>query len=152
MLGLPSEADWPVNSVIPLDSFHNNSNLRRVQRSNLRNHLPGSMSEHALDLLDRMLDYNTLRRITAQEALTHPFFDDGEAAENAENQPVGAAKSAVEAGTDGKIDCELEGRVVGDEESRLGSLPDITNIFQPNILKRKRYINANANNSNNSKN
>ncbi len=27
VLGLPSDADWPVNSVIPLKSFHSNANL-----------------------------------------------------------------------------------------------------------------------------
>ena len=34
-----------------------------------------ALDDEALDLVTRMLDYNPRRRLTAREALAHPFFD-----------------------------------------------------------------------------
>lgn len=33
------------------------------------------MSETALDLLDRMLTFNPIKRITVEEALAHPYLE-----------------------------------------------------------------------------
>lgn len=55
---------------------------------------PGSPAE-ALDLLNRMLDLNPLRRITVDEALSHPFI---EAMHDPEDEPafVGAIDFSFE--------------------------------------------------------
>ena len=57
ILGLPAEKDWPENSVIPLDSFSGNGQLRRVQGAeNLRSLAP-ALDDQGLDLLARLLDF-----------------------------------------------------------------------------------------------
>ena len=74
ILGLPAEKDWPENSVIPLDSFSGNGQLRRVQGAeNLRSLAP-ALDDQGLDLLARLLDFNTHERITVREALDHLYF------------------------------------------------------------------------------
>ena len=156
ILGLPSEPDWPVNSVIPLKSFTNvnNMNMNRLNTNadaNLRKLLP-NMDDKALDLLKRLLDFNLNNRITARQALAHPYFEAMQATNetsasglvaqtgnmsssmnnlnenmNEINLNHGASALCAEGGSDQAGACGL------------GSLPDITNIFQPNILKRKRH-------------
>ncbi len=97
---------------------------------NLRKLIP-NMDEHALDLLKKLLDFNTQDRITAKDALDHVYFK----------------TSSVEGHLHGSASCD--GYLVGSDnraneqenDKPLLSLPDITNIFQPNILKRKRLKN-----------
>jgi len=48
-------------------------NFPSLQYNNLRAKFPDLQSE-GLDLLNRMLTYDPKKRITAQEALSHPFF------------------------------------------------------------------------------
>ena len=53
-------------------------------QSHLRQHArPGLLSDSLLDLLSRMLCFNPTTRITAEEALRHPYFADCEEAEAA---------------------------------------------------------------------
>lgn len=131
ILGLPSEKDWPVNSVIPLDSFNNNNNLKNVQaEGNLKKLIP-KMDENAIDLLKRLLDFNTQNRMTAKEALNHVYFKTS----SIESSHGGSASC------DGLIDYNLDNNNDQENEKPLLSLPDITNIFQPNIVKRKRLKN-----------
>lgn len=61
------------------------------------------------NLLIRLLDYNIYNRITARDALLHDFFKQDN---NKDDSRVQAASNTT--------------------------LPDITNFYQPNILKRKR--------------
>jgi serine/threonine protein kinase len=54
-------------------------------QSHLRQHArPGLLSDSLLDLLSRMLCFNPTTRITAEEALRHPYFADCEEAEAAQ--------------------------------------------------------------------
>lgn len=48
----------------------------------LRSRLP-YLTENGLDLMSRMLTYNPVKRITAEEALQHPYFSyvDGNASD-----------------------------------------------------------------------
>lgn len=78
ILGLPSEQEWPVNSVIALKSFTNaNSNLvykdYRVKSSSLKTLVP-CIDKEALDLLIHLLDFSLDTRYKASEALEHSFF------------------------------------------------------------------------------
>jgi serine/threonine protein kinase len=70
-MGTPNEANWPGVTQLPYyqKSFPN------WQGNSLRNLVP-SMDDLGLDLLKRMLTYKPSDRITARQALTHPFFDD----------------------------------------------------------------------------
>jgi len=69
LLGTPSEADWPEDSS--------------VLRNNFPYSRPRSLSEilpeldgDAKDLLEKMLRFDPKRRITAAEALAHPYFSE----------------------------------------------------------------------------
>lgn len=128
-LDLPAEQDWPASSHIPWQSFRKATHLK-LQGNVLRKHV-APMNEAAFDLLSKMLDYNIGKRISAQEALQHDYFRqnfDEEINTNEENLE------------------NLSERSLSDLASKkLSSLPDITNVFHPNILKRKRNLAANSN-------
>lgn len=86
------------------------------------------MDDCAIDLLKKLLDFNTQERIAAKEALNHVYFQ----------------TSCVDMSHHGSASCDgvinFEQNDINDQENEKPplSLPDITNIFQPNILKRKR--------------
>jgi serine/threonine protein kinase len=70
ILGTPTEADWPELSqlrVVPA------ALSERCPGSPLEKVVPG-LEGHGIDLLRRMLSVVPSRRITAYEALQHPFF------------------------------------------------------------------------------
>lgn len=69
LLGQPSDANWPGYSKLP--------NIPSRIRASSRNHLSHHFrycTEATQDLLQRMLTYDPSRRITAEEALQHPYF------------------------------------------------------------------------------
>jgi cyclin-dependent kinase 6 len=136
ILGLPCEADWPVSSVIPLKSFHNNTNLSK-SASNLRKLVP-NIDDLGFDLLKKLLNFNMTTRMSAKDALGHAFFKQT----FQENLP---AASGACAGLLSKILENEDDIGLSDSESggagsgrKMSTLPDITNVFHPNILKRKR--------------
>ena len=120
---MPCEQDWPVNSVIPLDSFSSNNNLKNIQHGSQFKKLIPNMDANAIDLLTRLLDFNIQNRITCKHALNHAYFKINSDQELSKDCASLSLKSKTESVEDDKL---------------LASLPDISNIFQPNILKRKR--------------
>lgn len=70
-LGTPDEHSWPGISALPdyRDTFP------KWRRKNVADLCP-TLSPDGLDLLERMLVYEPGHRISAVEALMHPFFDD----------------------------------------------------------------------------
>ena len=140
IMGLPNEADWPVNSAIPLRSFHNNTNLNKSTPS-LRKSIP-NIDDLGFDLLKKLLDFNVVNRITAKDALGHSFFKQNVTQENTASHGNNGNVSGLMANAIDLDDdlFETEATAAG---SKLSSLPDITNVFHPNILKRKRN-NANC--------
>jgi serine/threonine protein kinase len=71
-LGTPSEIIWPGVSKLP-DYSH--ANFPQWSPQPLNKVVP-LMDPLALDLLERMLRYEPSKRISAKEALDHPYFQD----------------------------------------------------------------------------
>ncbi|GBG29875.1 Cyclin-dependent kinase 1 [Hondaea fermentalgiana] len=69
-LGTPNESTWSGFSQLP--NFQ--PEFPRWPQRSLKVHVP-NLDEDGVDLMTRMLDVNPNRRITAEEALQHPYFD-----------------------------------------------------------------------------
>jgi cyclin-dependent kinase 2 len=69
-LGTPNETMWP--GVTKLKEYKRS--FPNWQPVNFRSILP-QLDEAGIDLLERMLKYVPSERITAREAVEHPFFN-----------------------------------------------------------------------------
>jgi len=67
LLGTPTELEWPDESLV----LRNNFTYSRPQ--SVRERLP-EIGSDAKDLLEKMLHFDPKRRITASQALAHPYF------------------------------------------------------------------------------
>ncbi|PHJ25361.1 cell-cycle-associated protein kinase cdk, partial [Cystoisospora suis] len=80
VLGTPTEEEWTGCCKLQHYPFKNRAEshffTEHDKRQNLNAVLQGKLDLDGLDLLARMLDYNPHRRITAAEALSHPWFTD----------------------------------------------------------------------------
>lgn len=70
LLGTPTEETWP--GVSRLRDWHDWPQWRPQDLSKI---FP-KLDEAGLDLMRRMFDYDPSKRITAMDALNHPYFDD----------------------------------------------------------------------------
>eukprot|EP01137_Pigoraptor_chileana_P011306 Opistho-2@61952 len=70
VLGTPSERNWPGLSQLP---DYNKITFQHMQPIPLEDIVPDAAPE-ALDLLKRLLVYSSADRISAREAMLHPYF------------------------------------------------------------------------------
>lgn len=74
LLGTPTLADYP--GITQLPDYHPESMPPYPPpRGGLTSLVP-ALPPNGVDLLEQMLRYDPARRVTAQSALEHPFFDD----------------------------------------------------------------------------
>ncbi|KAL9656548.1 hypothetical protein ABK040_005310 [Willaertia magna] len=74
LLGTPTEETW--QGVNSLKNFANFNNKYPKWKGNHLKACCSRLDDLGIDLLVRMLEYQPNKRITAKEALNHPFFDD----------------------------------------------------------------------------
>jgi serine/threonine protein kinase len=169
--------------VIPLESFRKNINLTRLNNNqpigdynvNYLKDILVQMDSDALDLLNRFLDLNVTRRITALDALSHPFFKQESSASSQSTATASGSQSrdylentdpfdslnTISNKDDGSLGGVAGAKYASDEENVVITSPasanqylndkfaDVASVFQPpNILKRKRLQSINNNNAN----
>jgi cyclin-dependent kinase 6 len=148
IMGLPSQQDWPEQSVIPLESFKKNLNLIKLNGGestmNANKHgknylkdLLSQMNRNALDLLQKMLHYNVDERITASEAINHVYFDliSLNNRENSQTQLTNAYLASIE-NIDPFVSTKLNS--INYNNDKTPTHENVSFVQQPNILKRKR--------------
>lgn len=69
-LGTPTEETWPGMKLLPVPAVYDFPIYPKTPRRNLFS----AAGNDALDLLEKMLTYNPEKRISAQDALLHPYF------------------------------------------------------------------------------
>ncbi|ORY38525.1 putative cell division cycle 2 [Rhizoclosmatium globosum] len=75
LLGTPSEKTWPGFTQLPhAKSF----NFKHQPFNNLKLRFP-SLTANGIDLMERLLTFDPKQRITAAEALKHPYFTESPA-------------------------------------------------------------------------
>jgi len=73
LLGTPNQTDYP--GIVDLPDYSADLPQYPPPRNGAASLVP-SLDENGVDLLSKMLKYDPARRITAQDALEHPFFFD----------------------------------------------------------------------------
>jgi len=89
MLGTPNETIWPGLSELPSAK---KINFSYQPYNNLRHKFP-FVTESCYDLLNRMLAYDPSKRITAAQALDHPYFKENPRAKDPILMPTWPSKA-----------------------------------------------------------
>ncbi|OZJ01704.1 hypothetical protein BZG36_05264 [Bifiguratus adelaidae] len=92
LLGMPDEQTWPGFFKLP---HAKNINFAQQPRGNLRARFP-YLTENGFDLLSRLLAYDPEKRITAEEALRHPYFSESPPPKDPALFPTWPSKGAGE--------------------------------------------------------
>ncbi|XP_064401807.1 cyclin-dependent kinase 12-like isoform X2 [Halichondria panicea] len=71
LCGTPSPADWP--DVIKLPNFQT-FKFKKHYRRRLKEEFAGKIPEQSLDLMDKLLTLDPCKRISATDALDHPYL------------------------------------------------------------------------------
>ena len=71
VLGTPNESTWP--DIVYLPDFK--PTFPKWHRKELAQVVP-SLDEHGIDLLNKMLTYDPIHRISAKRAVMHPYFQE----------------------------------------------------------------------------
>eukprot|EP00505_MAST-04D_sp_SCG-Rhode-Island_P002908 Stramenopile-MAST_4_protein_2908 len=114
--GTPTEQTWP--GVTALPDMKNKFPMWRTQE--LSRIVPG-LSGHGLDLFSRMVEFSPKARISAKEALRHPFFLETKAFAIAVKEVQTASEWSKAITTDRKLLCyafykqALQGDVTGEQ-------------------------------------
>lgn len=72
--GTPNLDEWPTLTELPLYE-QNMTQMENYQTQSLASRVPG-LCEQGLDLLEQMLKCNPADRITARQAMQHPYLSD----------------------------------------------------------------------------
>jgi len=82
IIGTPTKSDWPLMTESP--EYHNKFGIEGIPYfpgKKLKSVVP-RLPAVGLDLLEHMLQCDPMKRITAREAMNHPFFADLKGAQN----------------------------------------------------------------------
>ncbi|XP_058039009.1 cyclin-dependent kinase 6 isoform X2 [Ahaetulla prasina] len=89
VIGLPEEEDWPIDVALPRNAFASQS----PQPIEL---LVTDIDELGKDLLLKCLTFNPMKRISAYDALTHPYFHDLEKCKENTDSDVSSSQNSTE--------------------------------------------------------
>lgn len=92
ILGTPTERIWPGYASLPNMKI---ITLPSQSYNYLRSNFP-SLSEHGLDLLNRLFTYDPLKRISAEKALLHPWFQEHPLPKSPEMFPTWPSRASEE--------------------------------------------------------
>lgn len=72
IMGTPTPALWP--SIVETPAYKRGFEMQNHAPQSLAALVP-TMEPSGIDLLEKMLKYEPSQRISAKDALTHPYFD-----------------------------------------------------------------------------
>ncbi len=75
ILGTPTKSEWP--SMLDLPEYQNKYKhiLPKIEGKKLKQAVP-RLNSLGIDLLEKMLQPDPLKRISARDAMRHPYFSD----------------------------------------------------------------------------
>eukprot|EP00468_Gymnochlora_sp_CCMP2014_P000290 CAMPEP_0167744112 /NCGR_PEP_ID=MMETSP0110_2-20121227/2398_1 /TAXON_ID=629695 /ORGANISM="Gymnochlora sp., Strain CCMP2014" /LENGTH=350 /DNA_ID=CAMNT_0007628573 /DNA_START=76 /DNA_END=1128 /DNA_ORIENTATION=+ len=96
LLGTPTEKIWPGLRELDISTYV--ERFPNYPYNNLDDELKGRTTKQGLDLLSQMLTYDPCKRITAEKALSHPYFKEAPKPITYEMMPTFPTKVKVSKG------------------------------------------------------